>query len=300
MTRRHLAIALALTLSACQAPPAEKAPTYAVETVTAELPDPSGLAAGPDGLLVSTPRGILHMGPDEPLATLASGSPLKEPAGLAWKDGTILAADPPANRIWRIPSPAGTPTAFAGTGTALLPIGDGGPATSAQLNSPSDVAIAPDGTTYIADTGNSRIRRIDAQGRISTVPGSEDAFERPNALALGPDGAVWVVDAALGELKRIAPGGAIATLAKNLDNPQGVYPVESGALVSEAGKNRVVWIGPAGSVVSVVGGGSPTAEAGPGSAIALSHPSQLAPAEHGGIYLLDGDRVLLLTPQATP
>ena len=300
MTRRHLAIALALTLTACQAPPAENAPSYTVSTVTADLPDPSGLASSPDGLVVSTPRGILHMGPDEPLATVASGAPLKEPAGLAWTAEILLAADPASNRIWRIPLPAGKPMPFAGTGTALLPLGDGGLATSAQLNSPSDVTTAPDGSTFVADTGNRRIRRIDPEGRITTVPGTEEAFERPVALARGADGSLWVVDAGLGELKRIQPNGEIATLARDLSSPQGVIPTASGALVSETGKNRVVWVGPAGSVVPVVGGGSSTDEAGAGTAIALSHPSRLAPAEGQGVYLLDGDRILLLTPAATP
>ncbi|GEM_PF-5717547 len=301
--RRNLALALALSLTACQAPPTEQAPTYAVTTVTADLPDPSGLAALADDLLVSTPRGILRMGPDEPLSTLAAGAPLHEPAGLAWNDRIILAADPPANRIWRIPA-GGKATPFAGTGTALLPIGDDGPATSAQLNSPLDVAIAPDGTAYIADTGNSRIRRVAPDGRISTLPGTEDAFERPTALALSADGTLWVVDATLGELKRIAPGKPIETLARDLDDPRGVIPTEDGALVSEAGKNRVVWVGPRGSVFPVVGGSTSVTggrkEEGTGTTFALSHPSRFAPAAGAGIYLLDGDRILLLTPRATP
>lgn len=296
MTRRHLAIALALTLTACQAPPAEKAPSYSVTTITADLPDPRGLATSPDGIMVSTPRGILHMGPDEPLATLATGAPLKEPAGLAWSTGFLLAADPPANRIWRIPSPAGSPTPFAGTGTALLPIGDGGLATSAQLNSPSDVEVGADGSTYVADTGNRRIRRIDPDGRISTVPGTEEIFDRPVALAQGADGSLWVVDAGLGALVRIKRDGSVSTVAKDLSEPQGVLPAAGGALVSETGKSRVVWVGPAGTVVPVVGGGTLAAESGAGTEIALTHPSELAPAEGNGVYLLDGGRILLLTP----
>src|ERR1019366_10639764 len=50
--------------------------------------------------------------------------------------------------------------------------GDGGPATSAQLTSPSSVFIDSTGNIFIADTGNSRIRRVSSSGVITTVAGS--------------------------------------------------------------------------------------------------------------------------------
>ena len=55
---------------------------------------------------------------------------------------------------------------IAGNGLAGIS-GDGGPATSAALNSPDDVAVAADGTVYIADGGNLRIRRISPGGVIT-------------------------------------------------------------------------------------------------------------------------------------
>ena len=62
-------------------------------------------------------------------------------------------------------------TAFAGTGEKGFS-GDGGPATRAQLNNPFGVVRWPDGAIYFCDTSNHRIRKVGADGKISTVAGS--------------------------------------------------------------------------------------------------------------------------------
>jgi len=96
------------------------------------------------------------------------------------------------------------PTGDAGGGYS----GDGGAATAAMLNAPSDVAVAPDGTLYIADNKNCRIRKVDPQGVISTFAGSPqfiddtycdtpvvppDHVGNPDALALSKDGSLIVL-----------------------------------------------------------------------------------------------------------
>lgn len=65
--------------------------------------------------------------------------------------------------------------------------GDGGPASAATLNRPSDIALAPDGTLYIADTFNYRVRAVDPDGTIRTVAGSGrcDAIPAATTDALG-------------------------------------------------------------------------------------------------------------------
>ena len=89
---------------------------------------------------------------------------------LVLPDGSILIADTGNDRIRRV-VPGGNITAWAGTGSAGFS-GDGGAATQARLNAPHGLALLPDGSVLIADTGNNRIRRVTSGGTISTVVGT--------------------------------------------------------------------------------------------------------------------------------
>src|SRR5262249_44190632 len=87
-------------------------------------------------------------------------------------NGNVYIADPGTNRIRKVNS-AGTITTVAGSGGLGNSgfSGDGGPATAAQLTSPSGVALDSAGNIYIASTGNGRIRKVDTTGSITTVAG---------------------------------------------------------------------------------------------------------------------------------
>jgi RHS repeat-associated protein len=119
----------------------------------------------------------------------------------------------------------------AGDGTPCSPggrCGDGGPATQAQVNA-YDVALAPDGTMYIAETTN-KVRRVDPAGTITTFAGTGQACVGNVSLcgdngpatsallgyiagiALGPDGSLYVLEG-VGRIRRIGPDGTIATIA---------------------------------------------------------------------------------------
>jgi hypothetical protein len=88
-------------------------------------------------------------------------------------DGGFLIADLGNMRVRRV-SPAGIITTVAGTGVEGS-AGDGGPATSAQLDAPTGVAVTAGGGFLIADAGAHRVRRVSAGGTITRVAGTGTA-----------------------------------------------------------------------------------------------------------------------------
>ena len=98
-------------------------------------------------------------------------------AQLHWPEGIIVdsslnlyIADTYNNKVRKVSS-TGIITTFAGTGTAARG-GDGGPATSAQLNAPVAVTIDALGNIYIADSNNNKIRKVSSTGIITTFAGT--------------------------------------------------------------------------------------------------------------------------------
>jgi sugar lactone lactonase YvrE len=86
------------------------------------------------------------------------------------------------------------------------------------------VAVASDGTLYVADSWNHRIRRIAADGTVSTLagaatPGTDDGtgstalFDHPSAIALGPAGALYVADEFAHTIRQVTVAGGVTTLA---------------------------------------------------------------------------------------
>ena len=134
---------------------------------------------------------------------------------------------PVASRIRKVDltQPTNPTTTVAGTG-ALGWDGDGGAATAAMLAVPHGVAIGPDGSIYIGDSGNHRVRRIAPNGTITTVAGSgsysdqyshegcafsgdggaaaDASFCNPMGLDFGPDGTLYVADAANNRIRAIS------------------------------------------------------------------------------------------------
>ena len=163
---------------------------------------------------------------------LATQAQLYTSSGLALgSDGSFYIAEGQANRIRRIDSD-GIITTVAGNGqNCPFPYnscfaGDGGPSTQARLGFPHDVAIGPDGSLYIADTMNARIRRVDASGIIHTVaggggtqpwvdgiPATSAVIGRPDGIEVARDGSLYILSRA--RISRVRPDGTIWSVAGN-------------------------------------------------------------------------------------
>ena len=145
--------------------------------------------------------------------------------GLAVDAAGNLYIDDGQNHVVRKVNTAGIISTVAGNGSPGFS-GDGGPATSAQLNFPAGIALDSAGNLYIADSSNSRVRKVDPSGIITTyagngnvrysgdgVPATTTAVDRPEGIATDSAGNVYVSETSSSRVRKIAPDGIISTVA---------------------------------------------------------------------------------------
>ena len=184
---------------------------------------------------------------------------LNFPAGLAVDTANnVYIADFFSQRIRRVDT-AGTIHTIAGTGEPSYG-GDGGRAVEARLSFPSGVAADHAGNVYITDTGNHRIRRVDASGTITTIAGTGEP-------GYGGDG-----------------GQAVEA---QLVNPKGVAVDGSGNLYFANYFNfHIRRVDATGTISSVAGSNEPC---GPGDDCRLSRDRGIAVDEAGNVYIANID-----------
>lgn len=148
---------------------------------------------------------------------------LYEPQGVALdSEGNLYIADTQNHRI-RMLTPGSTISTIAGTGTPGFS-GDGGAATAAELNAPSQVAVDASGNIYIADTQNHRVRMVTTDGNINTIAGTGDAayngddgpavqiaLSSPYGVALDGQGNVYVADTGNNRVRMLSTSQAVVT-----------------------------------------------------------------------------------------
>ncbi len=262
----------------------------------------------------------------------ATGALLSRPTGAAVApDGTLYIADTENHRVRRV-ARDGTITTLAGTGEEGFG-GDGGPAARALLSSPDDLGLAPDGSVYISDQGNHRVRRVAPDGTIATVAGTGEAgfggdggaatrslLEGITAVVVQADGTWYLSELVNMRIRKVTPDGIITTVAGSgaagsagdggravdaeLNEPVDVALFPDGSfLIADNANHRIRRVAPDGIITTVVGTGDPGdgGDGGPAAQAQLNEPVDVVAAPDGSWYIADAGnhRIRRVAPDGT-
>ncbi|MFK0174102.1 RICIN domain-containing protein [Streptomyces sp. NPDC090306] len=273
-----------------------------------------GAGLGPEIATVAGTGDAGASGDDGP----AVAARLDRPYGLALDStGTVYISDHNNHQV-RTVTTDGRIRTVAGTGTAGYR-GDQGPANSARLDSPREVAVDSAGTLYIADTDNHRIRKVTADGQISTVAGTGTAgfsgdngpataaqLNCPYGVAVDSTGNLYIADTDNHRVRQVAPDGQVRTIAgtgtpgysgdggpaaaARLNGPYGVAVDGRGQLyITDAENHRVRKVAGDGTISTVAGTGTDgySGDGGPAASARLDFPLGVAADTIGTLYISD-------------
>ncbi len=255
---------------------------------------------------------------------LATAAELNDPDGVARdSSGNIYIADY-YNCVIRMVNPAGDISTFAGIDTSAPSTscgysGDGGPATSAQLNSPNSVYVDSNNNVYIADINNQVVREVTA-GTINTIAGipGEAGFSgdggaatnarlnAPAAVAVDGAGNVYIADSSNQRIREInAATGVITTVAGNgactfsgdgiaiensLCQPDTLWADVNGNLfIADQYNQRLRWVSTAGLMTTFGGNGSAgfNGDGGPATNAEFYYPAGIWEDSSGNFLVAD-------------
>ena len=232
--------------------------------------------------------------------------------------GNLYISDYNNQRIRRVDT-GGIITTIAGTGQTGF-FGDGGPATAAQFNGLSELAIDSTGAILVADTDNNRIRRIVPGGAIGTIagqtlsigdggPSTLARLTAPGNTAIDAAGNLYIADTGENRIRMVTPAGTITTaagtgaavaesgdggpaIAAQLRAPYGVAVDAAGNLyIADAGNNRVRKVNAATGIITVLagnGGGVGIGDGGPALAATLAFPKAVGVDGSANVYITVG------------
>jgi uncharacterized protein (TIGR03437 family) len=241
-------------------------------------------------------------------------------SGLAFDGAGNLYLSDGQNQVIRKVDTAGIITTVAGNGTAGFS-GDGGPATKAQLQYPEGIAVDSAGNLYIADRSNSRVRKVDTSGIISTYAGNGNvvysgdgvqanttAVHEPQGLAVDSTGNLYISETGDSRVRKVNASGIISTIAGQTKKTSGfagdggpaTAALLSGGLglavdasgnlyIADNGNSRIRKVDAAGIITTVAGingnASTPIGDGGPSTSAFIGVPQDVAPDATGNLYI---------------
>lgn len=200
-----------------------------VESPVRSYYEPFGVAADEDGnvyfsesitgRIYKITGGSYKSGAQPQVSIVAEG--LETPSALALDgDSNLIVANTGAHTILRIDPTTKSVTKIAGE-AGVSGSADG---KDARFNAPVGVAVGEDGSIFVADTYNDRIRAISPDGQVRTIAGgsepgfidgagAEARFDTPCGIAVAEDGSLIVADTGNHRIRRVAPNGQVTTIA---------------------------------------------------------------------------------------
>jgi sugar lactone lactonase YvrE len=213
--------------------------------------------------------------------------------------GNLYLADDKSARVRKVDM-HGIITTFAGNGRSNFS-GDGGPATLAKLDSPTDVAIDKTGNLFVADYGNQRIRKITTDGTITTIagngtrgtsgvggPATEANLDGPIGIALDDNGGIYISETSRRILK-VDPSGHLSIVEQISGKEGGQIAVDKNANVYIASHYRIDKLSPSGVVTTIAGIDEPgySGDGGPATQAKIWGPSAPAFDSLGNLLFAD-------------
>jgi sugar lactone lactonase YvrE len=188
-----------------------------------------------------------------------------------------------------------------------------GKATEASFSYMMGLAIDESGNVYVADSHNNLIRKISADGIVTTLAGTGSAgfadgdsaqasFFNPAGVAVDKNGNIYVADTHNSLIRKISPGGQVTTIAGirpdktkygssesvQFDNPAGIAVDTSGNIyIADWAKDMIRKISPAGKITDIAGNGNPGSTDGKDTSASFYLPGGIAVDLNGNVYVSD-------------